>query len=581
MTDRNKQLAQLFHEVGSIYRFLDGQNGFRAIAYENAAQSVRGLPEDILHYRDEGTLTDIPGIGKSMEQDILEFIERGRIKRVERLRKRVPVELIELMDIRGFGPKSLQLIHRKLKLKTREEVIKALQDGSIGELKGFGEKKVEAMLRGLKLHKTLESRMLLWDALEAGEQIVSWLKDIPGVGKAELAGSLRRKKETIGDIDILVACERKKRSVVLDHFTSSKVASKILAKGQTKASIILKANGRQADLRIVEEEEWGAAMQYFTGSKEHNIHLRGLARDKGFKISEYGIFTIARGKRVAGNTEESIYKTLGMMTMPPEMREGKGEIDLAIKHRIPALITLDDIRGDLQMHSNFSDGLQTLEEIAAFVQRNFRYDYIAITDHSKSSRVAGGMDEKGFLKQMKAIQNVNEKLGKDFIKAGAEVDILPDGTLDLSDELLSQLDWVTASVHSGFTHDNTQRLIRACENPYVHCIGHPTGRLIGKREPYSINFSELFLVAKETGTALEINAQPDRMDLSDELAFEARRNNIKLVISTDSHKPTDFYFMKLGVFVARRAWCIPHDILNTKSWVEIQRFKDKKKLHYV
>lgn len=581
MTDRNKQLAQLFHEVGSMYRFLDGQNGFRAIAYENAAQSVRGLPEDILHYRDEGTLTDIPGIGKSMEQDILEFIKKGWIKRVERLRKRVPVELIELMDIRGFGPKSLQLIHRKLKLKTREEVIKALQDGSIGELKGFGEKKVEAMLRGLKLHKTLESRMLLWDALEAGERIVSWLKELPGVDKAELAGSLRRKKETIGDIDILVACERKKRSVVLDHFTSSKVASKILAKGQTKASIILKANGRQADLRIVEEEEWGAAMQYFTGSKEHNIHLRALARDKGFKISEYGIFTIAKGKRVAGNTEESIYKTLGMMTMPPEMREDKGEIDLAIKHRIPALITLDDIRGDLQMHSNFSDGLQTLEEIAAFVQRNFRYDYIAITDHSKSSRVAEGMDEKGFLKQMKAIRNVNEKLGKDFIKAGAEVDILPDGTLDLSDELLSQLDWVTASVHSGFTHDNTQRLIRACENPYVHCIGHPTGRLIGKREPYSINFSELFLVAKETGTALEINAQPDRMDLSDELAFEARRNNIKLVISTDSHKPTDFYFMKLGVFVARRAWCIPHDILNTKSWVEIQRFKDKKKLHYV
>lgn len=396
------------------------------------------------------------------------------------------------------------------------------------------------------------------------------------MAKAELAGSLRRKKETIGDIDILVACERKKRSVVLDHFTSSKVASKILAKGQTKASIILKANGRQADLRIVEEEEWGAAMQYFTGSKEHNIHLRGLARDKGFKISEYGIFTIARGKRVAGNTEESMYKTLGMMTMPPEMREDKGEIDLAMKHRIPALITLDDIRGDLQMHSNFSDGLQTLEEIAAFVQRNFRYDYIAITDHSKSSRVAGGMDEKGFLKQMKAIRNVNEKLGKDFIKAGAEVDILPDGTLDLSDELLSQLDWVTASVHSGFTHDNTQRLIRACENPYVHCIGHPTGRLIGKREPYSINFSELFLVAKETGTALEINAQPDRMDLNDELAFEARRNNIKLVISTDSHKPTDFYFMKLGVFVARRAWCSAGDVLNTRSWKEIKRICAKK-----
>ena len=329
-------------------------------------------------------------------------------------------------------------------------------------------------------------------------------------------------------------------------------------------------------MRIVNEDEWGAALQYFTGSKEHNIHLRTIAKDKGYKISEYGIFNIKNEKKVAGKTEEEIYRTLGFQMIPPEMREDKGEIELAGKNKIPKLVSLQDIKGDLQMHSVWSDGISTIEEIVKYVKKNFAYQYIALTDHSKSSRIANGMDEKQLLKQIKTIEQLNEKLGERFVKTGIEVDILPDGTLDIADEVLAQLDWVTAAIHSNFNRDNTERIIRACENPFVYCIGHPTGRLIGSREPYKVDMKKVIEVAKKTGTALEINAQPTRMDLNDELAMQAREKNVQLIISTDSHAPDNFNFMKLGVYIARRAWCTSDDILNTKSWKEIEQFKKQK-----
>jgi DNA polymerase (family 10) len=579
MTDRNKQLATILHHLASIYRFLGGENPFRAMAYQKASQAIQGLPDDITYYIEQDTLEEIPGIGKSMEKEIREFNKSGKIRRFEKLKKSVPYELMELMDISGFGPKSLKRIYEELHLRTKDEVIDALREGTISELKGFGEKKVENMLRGLKLHKILDDRMILWEALQKGEEIMAKLREFPQVKKIELAGSLRRRKETIGDFDILATTSWKGRKKVVDYFTSSALADRVLAKGETKASVIL--NSKQADLRIVDDDEWGSAMQYFTGSKEHNIHLRTIARDKGYKISEYGIFNIRNDKRVAGKTEEEIYHTLGMQLMPPEMREDRGEIDLAIRHKIPKLIELDDICGDLQMHSDWSDGLQTLEEIVEFVSKNFRYDYIAVTDHTKASRVAGGMDERGFLKQIQVIKAINHKLDKDFLKTGAEVDILANGSLDLSDEVLAQLDWVTASIHSGFGRNNTDRLIKACKNPYVHCIGHPTGRLIGKREAYPVDINELVHAARKTGTALEINAQPDRMDLNGDLAMTARMKGVKLVISTDSHKPTDFQFMKLGVYVARRAWCTAEDILNTRSWKDVRKIVSKKNMKVV
>jgi len=576
MSQRNEALAQIFHTMADIYRFM-GNNKFRAIAYQNAANVIDALPEDISYYVKTDTIDDLPGIGKTLEANIREYLKTGRIARFEKFKKEVPLGLVELMNISGFGPQSLKLISEKLKLETREEVISALQDGRIAKLKGFGPKKVDNLLRALKLHKTVEDRMLLWHAIQAGNEIVAKLKSLPQVKQAALAGSLRRKKETIGDIDILIAADNADRKPVIDFFTSARLASKILAKGDTRASIISKSIKRQVDLRIVKENEWGSALQYFTGSKEHNIHLRTIAKKKGFKISEYGIFNLKDEKRVAGKTEREIYETLGMQWMPSEMREDRGEIELACSHKIPVLIDLNDIRGDLQMHSSWSDGLQSLEDLVKFVRENFRYEYIAITDHSRSSRIAGGMDDKGFLKQLSAVRLVNENLGIEFLKAGVEVDILSDGSLDLSDEVLEQLDWVTASIHSGFKKDNTDRIIRACESPFVHCIGHPTGRLIGKREPYKFSFEEVVRAAGQTGTALEINAQPDRMDLNDEMSWQAREEGVKLVISTDSHKPTDYYFMECGVSVARRAWCEPSDVLNTLPWNELQKIILKKR----
>ncbi|GCC50365.1 DNA polymerase/3'-5' exonuclease PolX [Chryseotalea sanaruensis] len=562
--------------LASIYRFLGGDNPFRAIAYENASRSVRELSKDISFYDKQGTLTDIQGIGKSIESDIKEFLTTGVIGKLEKLKHKVPIELLELMDITGFGPQSLKTIYKKLHLQTKEEVIRALEDGSIQKLKGFGPRKVENLLRNLKLHKTLESRMLLYDALLEAEGIINLLSPLTNVKKIEMAGSLRRRKETIGDIDILIAAPVKARKKIIDFFVSPTLASKTLARGETRASIILKANQRQADIRIVEEEEWGSALQYFTGSKAHNIHLRSIAKGKDFKINEYGVFNIKTTKRIGGRTEEEIYNSLQMQMIPPEMREDHGEIELALNHNIPSLVRLQDIRGDLQMHSNWSDGQLSLDDLVEYVRTNFKYEYIAITDHSKSSRIAKGMDEKKFLKQISAIEEINKRLGTSFLKSGAEVDILSDGTLDLSDEVLAQLDWVTASIHVGFKNDNTKRLVRACQNNYVHCIGHPTGRLIGKRESYPIDFNKLLEAAKETGTLLEINAQPNRMDLHDEYALLAQEKGVKLVISTDSHKASDYDFMKIGLSVARRAWCKPEHIANTLSWKELKRLFTKK-----
>jgi DNA polymerase (family 10) len=331
------------------------------------------------------------------------------------------------------------------------------------------------------------------------------------------------------------------------------------------------------DIRLVHPDEWGAALQYFTGSKEHNIHLRTIAKEKGLKISEYGVFRIKDNKRIAGEEEEDIYRAMDFRWMPPEMREDRGELELAAKHKLPRLITPDDIRGDLHLHTTWSDGMHTIEEVARYVKKNLPYRYIALTDHSKASRIANGMDEKQFRQQLKAIREVNEKLGEDFVKSGAEVDILPDGALDMSDEVLAQFDIVVASIHASFNRDNTERLIKACENPYVAVIGHPTGRLIGSRDAYPVDMRRLIEAARETGTALEINAQPNRMDLNDEWARLAREKSVKLVISTDMHQLSNFNYMKLGILVARRAWCTAYDVLNTGKWKDVQVFIEKKR----
>jgi len=577
MFDNNKTLAHIFKDISSIYKYLGGNERFRALAYERAYKVISSLPNDITFYYTDESIKKLKGIGDSISEKIIEFLKTGKIKKYELLKNSVPYELLGLLDVRGFGPKSLKQIHTTLNITTENEFLTALENGSISKLKNFGPKKIEAMLKGFKLHKLVIDRMLLWDALEIGENCLKWFKNIPEVMNAELAGSLRRKKETIGDIDILISCENKNRSLIVSKFIKSSLVKQVIVKGETKISVVLNGCNRQLDLRLVNQDEWGSALLYLTGSKEHNIHLRAIARQKGFKVSEYGIFSISSGKKIAGKTEEEIYNTIGYKIMPPEMRENKGEFDLSLHNKIPDLISVNDIKGDLQLHSIWSDGQSSIEEIVNYLSSNFSYHYIALTDHSKSSRIAIGMNEKKILNQIKEIDLLNKKYGKSFLKSGLEVDILSDGKLDICDDVLSQLDWVTASIHSNFNRDNTDRIIAACENKYVCCIGHPTGRLIGIREPYKLDMTKIIDAAAKTFTALEINAQPNRMDLNDDLAWLAREKEVKLVISTDSHSLNDFNYMKLGVFIARRAWCKADDVLNTKSWDEIKAFKNLKR----
>lgn len=578
-SERNNKLATIFKEMSSIYKYMGADDRFRAISYAKASKVIEALQEDVSVCIKNNTLEELPGIGKSISEKINEFINTGKIKKYELLKNNTPHELIEMMEIRGFGPQSLKRIHNELNISTKKELINAIKDGRIQNLKGFGMVKTESMLRGLKLHKIVEERMLLWDAMVVGKKIVDWLIQVPEIIQIEIAGSLRRKKETIGDIDILISCENIHRKKIINHFTNPDITKQIIAKGNTKASIIISEYNKQIDLRIVDKEEWGSALLYFTGSKDHNIHLRSIAKENGYKLSEYGVFKIKENIKIAGNTEEEIYSEFGFQMIPPEMREDKGELELAKENKIPKLVSIEDIKGDLQMHSLWSDGVSSIEDITKFIKRNYTYEYIAITDHSKSSKIANGLDEKKILKQIKEIALINEKLGEDFVKTGIEVDILANGKIDISDEILSQLSWVTASIHSGFNDDNTNRIIRACENPYILCIGHPTGRLIGKREPYKVDMKQIIHIAKQTNTALEINAQPERMDLNDEYSVLAREKGVKLVISTDSHTLQNFDYMTLGVSIARRAWCSSSNILNTMKWTEIEKWvKRKRKL---
>ena len=576
-SERNNKLATIFKEMSSIYKYMGAEERFRAISYGKASKVIDNLQDDVSIYIKKSTLEELPGIGESISEKIKEFIKTGEIKKYELLKKNTPHELIDMMEIRGFGPQSLKRIYNELNISTKKELINAIKDGRIQNLKGFGKAKTDGMLRGLKLHKIIEERMLLWDAMLVGKIIVDWLIQVPEIIQIEIAGSLRRKKETIGDIDILISCENKHRKKIINHFTNQSITKQIIAKGTTKASIIITEYEKQIDLRIIDKDDWGSALLYFTGSKEHNIHLRTIAKEMGYKLSEYGVYKTDGEIKIASKTEEEIYSKLGFQMIPPEMREDKGEIELAKENKIPKLISLEDIKGDLQMHSLWSDGISSIEDITKFIKRNYNYEYIAITDHSKSSRIANGLDEKKILNQIKEIELINEKLGENFVKTGIEVDILPNGKIDISDEVLSQLSWVTASIHSGFKNDNTDRIIRACENPYILCIGHPTGRLIGEREAYKVEMKQIIEIAKQTNTALEINAQPKRMDLNDEYCMNAIENGVKLVISTDSHTLQNFEYMTLGVSIARRAWCKSSNILNTMKWLEIEKWIKKKR----
>lgn len=575
----NVELASIFHQMASCYRYLGSEHRFRVMAYDGATRTISNLKDDISVYAPSiKELDKLKGIGVSIARKIQEYLSTGKIKTFEKLKKQVPQGLLELMDINGFGPATIRTLHDKLGITNREEMIEALQSGKLEDLRGFGAKRIENMKRGLKLFKEMHARMLLPEAMEKGNALLKEIKELAGVKDAELAGSLRRKKETVGDIDIVASARRREWKRIVTRFCKLDAVERVIAQGETRASILLKFSRAQVDLRLVEEDEFGAALLYFTGSKEHNIALRSLAKDKGWKLNEYGLFDIASDQRIAGATEKEVYRKLGLEYIPPELREQRGEIEKARERSLPVLVEEEDMKGDIQMHSTWSDGADDIESIARYIMKEFpRYQYIVITDHSPSERVARGLKPGEFKDQFIEIDKVNKKLGREFVKKGVEVDILANGALDLPDELLQEFDWVTASIHSGFSKDNTDRLVKACMNPNVQCIGHPSGRLIGKREPYTVRWEKLFEVAVATGTAIEINAQPDRLDLRDDLVKEAIEKGVTLTVSTDAHALAQFDFMSLGVAVARRGWCKKTNILNTSGWKKLEEFKLRKK----
>jgi DNA polymerase (family 10) len=572
---KNQELADIFNRIADILEYR-GDLVFKINAYRRAARAIEGLSQDIAQLAQSDRLETIPGIGRAIAEKIREYLATGRMAKYEEVSASVPRELIDLLQIQSLGPKTLALLHRRLGVKDLDSLIEALDSGQVEKLPGLGAKKVENLRQGIKHYRQGRERMFLGRAYPLAASIVSQLKERLKTQRVAAAGSLRRMRETIGDIDILVCHRDGPRAI--DAFLSLPLAARILGRGETKASI-LTDEGLQVDLRVVPERSYGAALQYFTGSKEHNVRLREMARKQGLTISEYGIFKIKGNRYLGGQEEADIYRRLGLPWIPPELREDRGEIQAALENRLPRLVELNDIRGDLHVHSDWSDGHSTIEELAqAAEDRGYRY--LAICDHSTSASYAGGLSPEKLQKQMAYIErfNVKNKTRKLRVLTGVECDIKPDGTLDLPDDLLRKLDIVVASIHSAFTQNVTARMISACRHPLVDIIGHPTGRLISKRDGYQgLDLEAVMRQAAATGTALEINSYFERLDLNDLQAKRAVELGCRLAINTDSHRVQDLWMMELGVGTARRAWLTPKDILNCSDMKKLLSKRERKK----
>ena len=548
---------------------------FKPRAYEKAAYAVEAVEQPLSElYRKEGikAIEAIPGVGKAIAEKIIALIQTGRLPYYQELKQKVPVDLANLTAIEGLGPKMIKALYDHLGIKTVEELEKAAQEGKIRHLPHFGEKSEQKILKGIAFLKKSSGRFTLGVALPLVLEIEGRLEKIKGVKHVAIAGSIRRRKETIGDGDILVVSSQP--DLVMDVLVKMPEVVHIHGKGHTKSSVKLN-NGMDVDVRVVEEKSFGAALNYFTGSKDHNIVLRRIAQEKNLKLNEYGVY---RGEKVlAGVTEEEVYEVLGLPYIPPELRENSGEIEAAIAGKLPDLIDYDDLKGDLQTQTNWTDGANSIEEMVQEAKR-LGLEYIAITDHTKSLAMTGGSDEKKLQQQMAVIDELNKKLRGITILKGAEVNINKDGTLDIADDTLAKLDVVGVAVHSHFNlsrEEMTRRVIRAMENPHADILFHPTGRLIQKREPYDIDIDEVIKTAKRTGTVLEIDGYPDRLDLKDEHVRKAVEAGVKLVIDTDAHNVNHLSFLHYGIATARRGWAKKSDILNTKSLKEfIKSLKD-------
>ncbi len=568
---RNQEIAAIFYKVADI---LDAQGvKWEPIAYRKAARSLESLPQPIEDVYAEGgkaKLMEIEGIGNAMSDHIEEILKTNKLKKLIELKKTIPEGVLQMMQIEGLGPKKAMILFKKLKIKSLPDLKKAIKDQKIRKLEGFGEKTEQNITANIEMYEKGHERVSLGNALPVAESIVEKLKKLKEVDQIMIGGSARRGKETVGDIDILVASNKPQK--VMDEFTTMSSVERVLGKGPTKSTVVLK-NNLQVDVRIIKKETWGGAAQYFTGNVEHNVVMRKIAIAKGWKLSEYGLVDNKTGRMVAGKSEEDVYNKLGLQMPPPEIRENSGEIELAKKHQLPKLVELRDIRGDLHTHTNWSDGTSSIENMISTAQK-MGYEYIALTDHSKSDTVAHGMDEKRLEKYIEEVRKIAKHYPKIHVLVGSEVYIHQDGHLDYSDDVLKKLDIVVASIHRAFKMPKdlmTKRIINMLENKNVDIFGHPTTRIVNVRAPIEFDTKHVFQVAADRGVVMEVDGGPDRLDLKDTHIREAISEGCKISIDSDAHDTNQLRFMKYGVITARRGWATPKDIVNTWKFNDLAK----------
>jgi DNA polymerase (family 10) len=582
----NQQLARIFTDIADLLD-IKGENRFRILSYRRAAETIANLPEEMTAVVAQGRdPAEFPGIGEAISKKILEALQTGKVPFLENLKQELPASLLGLLEVRGVGPKAVKAVYEKLGVTTLDQLQAAAEGDRLSKLPGFGKRSQEKILEAIRDLRSHSGRFKLSEALATAEQLTAYLGQVKGIGQMVPAGSLRRWRETVGDLDILITCADP--GPVMDRFVGYPGVREVVGKGETKSTVIL-TSGMQVDVRVLPEESFGSALCYFTGSKDHNVALREMAKKEGLKLSEYGLFRPSTASAreaggraelvearddalVAGRTEEEVYQALALPCIPPELREDRGEIEAARARTLPRLIELKDIKADLQVHTNWSDGTASIEEMAR-AAKALGYRTVAITDHSQAVRVANGLDAKRVREQKTEIEAVRKKVRGITILHGIEVDILSDGSLDLPVALLRQLDIVIGAVHSRFEMPRdamTARILKAVSTGLLHVFGHPTGRLINRRPAYQVDLEALFAAAREHRVALELNAHPDRLDLTDIYVKRAKELGLTITINTDAHSLADLELMKFGVFTARRGWLEKTDVLNTKSPTALQ-----------
>jgi len=574
---KNQEIADLLHEIGDMLDIL-GEDRFRVVSYHRAARAIEGLTSDIEDLVGSGRLGEIPGVGSAIAEKIKEYLTTGKIAFREELRQRFPPGVLDLLRLRGIGPKKVQVLWQQLGITDLDTLERAVKAHRLRRLKGFGEKTEANILRAIEIYRQGQTRALLWDAAAVVERVIEYLRANSPIERVEAAGSFRRRRETVGDVDILAMASD--GAAVSRAFTAMPGVREVVLAGDTKATVLVEYRSYvdgaprvlQVDLRILEAGSWGAGLQYFTGSKDHNIHLRGMAADRGLKLNEYGLF---RGEeKIAGAAEEEVYAALGLPWIPPELREDAGEIEAAMERRLPKLLEPEDLQGEFHVHTDATDGTEPLEAMAAAARR-MGYRYLGISDHSVSATVAFGLTAEQALARRDLVRSLNEEWKEFTVLLGTECDILDGGEMDYPDEVLKELDFAIAAIHSKFTmpeREMTARIVAAVENPYVNILAHPTTRLIGQRDPIQVDLDEVFAACAKAGTAVEINAYPNRMDLNGAQARAAKEAGCRLVVDTDSHASAELAAIRFGVGTARRGWLTTEDVVNAWPLEKVRAF---------